>query len=113
MSLKRVMTIVRPASGGLVIHNPIALEESGMKEIEDLGTPELLIVPSAFHRLDAPVFKRRYPSARVLTPKGARSKVREVMTVDGIYADFPADDGIRLEMLSGMRDAEGAMLVTS
>lgn len=113
MSLKRVMTIVRRASGGLVIHNPIALEESAMREIEDLGAPEILIVPSAIHRLDAPIFKRRYPSARVLTPKGARAKVEEVVAVDGDYSDFPADDSVRLEMLAGMRDAEGAMLVTS
>src|SRR5512143_2829371 len=53
----RVMTIVKLASGGLVIHNAIALEEDAMKELEAFGDPEILIVPNGFHRLDAKVYK--------------------------------------------------------
>src|SRR5258706_9731519 len=70
----RVMTIVKLASGGLVIHNGIALEEDAMKEIEAFGTPEVLIVPNGFHRLDAKVYKDRYPKLKVLCPAGATKK---------------------------------------
>src|ERR1044071_493254 len=68
----RVMTIVKLASGGLLIHNGIALAEPEMKEIEAFGKPEILIVPNGFHRLDCKVFKQRYPDVRVLCPAQAR-----------------------------------------
>ena len=63
----RVMTIVKLASGGLVIHNAIALEEDQMKEIEAFGDPEILIVPNGFHRLDAKVYKQRYGTTQPAT----------------------------------------------
>jgi hypothetical protein len=113
MSLKRVMVIARLADGRLVIHNAIALPPEAMQEIERWGKPAFLIVPSAFHRLDAPAYKARYPELRVLCPQGARKAVSEVLAVDGDYGDFPSDDSVRFEMLHGMADAEGAMIVRS
>lgn len=113
MSLKRVMTIVRKRDGALVIHSAIALEESAMRELEGLGTPTYLIVPNRAHRLDAPGYKARYPTLRVFTPQGGRSKVAEVVTVDGSYQDFPHDREVQLEMLHGVGDSEGAMIVRS
>jgi hypothetical protein len=108
MSLKRVMTIARLADGRLVIHNAIALEELAMQQIERWGTPAFLVVPSGIHRLDAPAYKRRYPRLRVLAPKGARTKVAQVVPVDGTYEDFPDDPNVRFETLHGMNDLEGA-----
>jgi hypothetical protein len=113
MSLKRAMTIVRLNDGGLVLHNAVALEEPAMKELESLGSPAFLIVPSASHRLDAPAFKRRYPALRVFAPAGSRAKVAEVLQVDGTYDDFPANDTVRFETLNGVKALEGAMIVTS
>jgi hypothetical protein len=113
MSLKRVMTIARLGDARLVIHNGIALSEPAMREIEAWGTPAFLLVPSPHHRLDAPAYKRRYPALRVLTPRGARSGVEQVMQVDGSYEDFHADDSVRLEPLRGVNDAEGVMFVRS
>ncbi len=113
MSLKRNMAVVRLPSGELVIHNAVALNENAMREIEAWGTPTYLLVPSRFHRLDAPAFKKRYPSLRVLTPKNARTKVAEVIAVDGSYEDFPASDAVRLETLRATGSMEGAMLVRS
>src|SRR5690606_28531774 len=66
-----------------------------------------------FHRLDARVFKERYPKAAVLCPSGSREKVEEVVAVDGAYEDFPADPGVRLETLDGVGAAEGVMIVES
>lgn len=113
MSLKRVMVIARLSDGRLVIHNGIALEESAMQEIERWGKPAFLIVPGALHRLDAPAYKARYPELRVLCPSGSRKRVGEVLAVDGSYEDFPSDPNVRFEMLHGVREAEGAMLVRS
>ena len=69
MSLKRTMVVARRNDGKLVIHSGIALDDAGMAEIERFGSPAFLIVPNGGHRLDAPAYKKRYPSLRVFTPK--------------------------------------------
>ena len=113
MSLKRVMTVVKLESGGLAIHSAIALREAEQAQLEAWGPPELLLVPSAMHRLDAPRYARRYPGLRVLAPAGSRSKVAQVVRVDGTYADFPGDRVLELRTLSGTADREGMLCVRS
>lgn len=113
MSLKRNMTVVRLTDGRLILHNAIALDEAGMKQLEQLGTPAFMVVPNGGHRLDAPAFKKRYPALRVLAPKGSRAKVEEVVPVDLEYEDFPADDTVRFETLHGVSEGEGVMIVRS
>ena len=108
----RVMTLVKLQSGGVLIHNAIALEEAQMKEIEAFGKPEILIVPNGFHRLDAKVFKQRYPNLRVLAPAGARKKVAQVVPVDGTYDDYK-DDQVQLFHLDGAKQHEGVVQVKS
>lgn len=113
MSLRRNMVIARQGDGRLVIHNGMALGDDAMQRIESWGTPAFLLVPNAFHRLDAPAYKKRYPDLRVLTPAGARQAVEHVVAVDGSYDDFPLDPAVRLETLEGLRGREGAMIVRS
>ncbi len=113
MPLKRVMAVAKRASGDLVVHNGVALEEDRMKELDAWGPVRTLIVPNAFHRIDAARFKARYPEAKVYCPAGARAKVEKVVAVDGVYADFPSDDVVKLETLEGTADGEGVMTVKS
>jgi hypothetical protein len=115
MSLKRVMTVVRleGPSSPLVIHNAIALEEPAMRELEAWGTPQFLLVPNGAHRLDAPAFKKRYPQLKVFAPPGSRTKVHEVVPVDGSYLDFPDAPNIELRALPGIAETEGAVIVRS
>ncbi len=114
MTLKRTMTVVRLGGGDLVVHNPIALEEPAMRELDAWGKIAWLVVPNGMHRLDAPRYKARYPSAKVLTPPGARQKVEEQLTVDATTDASPiADDAVRFEALQGVKDAESAMIVRS
>jgi hypothetical protein len=112
-SMRRVMTIAKRSDGKLVIHSAIALEEPLMREIEAFGEPAFLLVPHVRHRMDAPRFKRRYPNLKILATRGALAKAREVVAVDGTYEDYPSDRDVTLEMLHGMNDSEGAMLVRS
>jgi hypothetical protein len=113
MTLKRCMTVVRLADSRLVIHSAIALDEPSMRELEAWGRPAYLLVPSAYHRLDAPAYKARYPDLTVLTPASARAKVEALVRVDGTYTDFPEDPALRLEHLAALDQKEGAMLVRS
>jgi hypothetical protein len=113
MSLKRVMVVVRLADAQLLIHNGIALDEPAMAEIERFGVPSFLVVPSGGHRLDAPAYKKRYPSLRVYAPRGARDKVERMVPVDATYEDFPANETAYFERLNGVNDTEGALIVRS
>jgi hypothetical protein len=53
LTLPRRMTVVRLASGDLVIFSAIALKEEDMAMLESLGRPAFLVVPSQMHRHDA------------------------------------------------------------
>jgi hypothetical protein len=107
------MVIARLENGELVVHNPVALEDQLMKEIEGWGTIAWIVVPNGYHRLDSRIFHERYPSAKVLAPRGARKKVEEVVPVSGDYDAFPADPRVTLEMVDGVGDAEGVLKVRS
>jgi hypothetical protein len=109
----RVMTLARLKDGRLVIHNAIALEEPLMKEIESFGTPAAIVVPNGFHRLDAKVYKQRYPDAKIYCPKAAKKKVSQVVPVDGTYDDAPGDATVSLKHLDGTREGEGVLQVSS
>ncbi|EYF05103.1 hypothetical protein [Chondromyces apiculatus] len=112
-SLRRVMTVARMGDGRLVIHSAIALDPEAMREIEAWGEPAFLLIPHTRHRMDAPRYKQRYPGLRVLAPKAVFHAAAKVVPVEGTYEDFPADEAIRLEMLRGVDQAEGAMIVRS
>lgn len=91
-ALPRRMTIVRLSGRRLVIFSAIALKEDEMRRVEDYGRPAFLLVPNAIHRLDAKIWKDRYPSIKVITPAGARSKVEKIVPVDSTSGDFGDPD---------------------
>jgi hypothetical protein len=99
--LQRQMVLGRMRDGRIVIHNGIALDDAGMKEIEAWGKPAVLFVPNSFHRQDAGIWKQRYPELTVVAPKGARKRVEKIVKVDAITEDAPHDDTVRLRPLDG------------
>lgn len=113
MALRRQMIVIRLNDGSLVIHSAIAVDEETRAGLEALGQPSILVVPSAFHRLDAPAFKARYPNIEVVCPAGARSKVEEAVAVDRTYAQVEPTDTLSFEHLDGLADAEGVLTVRS
>ncbi|HEX3777390.1 MAG TPA: hypothetical protein VHV51_23120, partial [Polyangiaceae bacterium] len=84
----RRMTVARTKSGKLVIYSAIALDEGEMRALEDFGAPSFLIVPNDIHRMDAKIWKNRYPELTVIAPAGVRKKVEEVVAVDRTAIDF-------------------------
>jgi hypothetical protein len=112
-NISRRMTVARLGNGGLVIHNAVALDEPSMKEIEAFGEPAYLLVPNGFHRQDAFIYKQRYPKLRVLCPKAAVSKVKQVVATDGTYDEFPKDPRIQVFHMRGAKEREGALIVES
>jgi hypothetical protein len=100
LELPRRMTVVRLHTGGLAIFSAIALQEPDMAEIEALGRPAFLIVPSLRHRLDAPAYATRYPSIIVVAPRTGKEKIAEVVRVDTSTPDF-GDPSVRYVEIVG------------
>jgi len=113
IGLKRVMVIAKRDDGRLVLHGLMALEESAQKQVETLGEPAFLIVPSGYHRMDAARYRDRYPNAKMLCPSGARRAVEKVAKVDGTYEDYPRDGSTELIDIDGLAKREGALVVRS
>ena len=107
-TLQRRMTVVRLHDGRLVIFSAIALDEDEMKKLEDFGTPAFLIVPCDNHRLDAKIWKDRYPGMTVVAPEGAREKVEKVVHVDSNHAEF-GDTDVSFIIVPGTRGHEAAL----
>lgn len=110
---QRRMTIAKRADGKLVIHNAIALADDEMKELESFGKPAYLIVPNGFHRMDALIYKQRYPELDVLCPAAARKRISELVPVAGHLDEMPPDDTVQLFHLRGLKQREGALVVKS
>jgi hypothetical protein len=107
-NMKRRMTVVRLRDRRLVIFSAIALDEEEMWALENFGEPAFLIVPNDHHRLDAKIWKDRYPGIKVITPPGAREKVEKAVPVDATAADF-GDPDVMLVTVPGTREHEVAL----
>lgn len=106
----RHMTIVRLNGGRLAIFSAIALDEARMAQLEALGTPTFLIVPSGIHRIDAKPWKDRYPQLSVIAPENASERVGDVVPIDTTYLDL-GDRSVRLDYVPGTNFRELYMLV--
>ncbi len=73
-AVPRNMTIYRLPDGRLILYSVIAMHEDGMRALEALGTPAIMIMPHDRHQMDAPFYKRRYPNLRVLAPDPGKAR---------------------------------------
>ena len=108
--LPRRMTVARLNDSRLVVFNAIALDEVEMRALEDYGRPAFLVVPNDHHRLDARVWKERYPSLQVVAPEGSRTKVEEVVHVDTTAPSF-GDPNVQFVTVPGTRGHEAALVI--
>jgi hypothetical protein len=106
----RRMTVVRLNDSRLVIYSAIALDDGEMQSIEAFGEPAYLIVPGDLHRMDAKIWKDRYPDIIVLAPAGIRERVEKVVPVDQTTADFD-DPRVRFVTVPGTEEHEAALVV--
>ena len=102
----REMVIYQLGEQDLLIHSAIALNEASMRQLESLGTPKIMIVPNRIHRIDARVYKQRYPELLVVAPRVAKSYVEEEVTVDAIAEELLPNYGIVCHQPMGIRPQE-------
>jgi hypothetical protein len=111
MPLKRVMSVARRKDGGLVVHNAIAVDDAALAELAAWGPVRTIIVPNAFHRLDAVPFHERFPEAQVVCPAGTRDKVEQVVKVDATYEALAPDEHVEVQTVDGVKAREGVVIV--
>lgn len=106
----RRMTVVRLRDGRLVVFSAVALADAEMNVLERFGRPAFLVVPNDKHRLDAQVWKERYPDMEVVAPRGSGEKVADVVMVDSTAPDF-GDPDVKFVTVPGTGDSEAALVV--
>jgi hypothetical protein len=98
LPLPRNMVVWRHPSAGLVIYNPVALDDAGMGALEALGDVRWVVAPCEYHRTDIGVFKERYPDAMALCPACATAATAKVTQPDGTLEEvFP---GLGIEVVA-------------
>lgn len=113
MPLRRKMVVARLTNGQLLIHNALCLDDDQMALLDALGPVGFIVVPNAWHRLDAGAWAQRYPNAKVVCPTQASKRVSELVRVDGDYASLPQDPSVQLLPLDGCKAGEGVLIVRS
>jgi len=102
----RNMVVYRMKNGkGLWLWSTVALVESEMKKIDDLGKVAFISVPNGFHRIDCGVYHQRYPEAKVICPTNARQKVEKKCPVNAVdeESDIFAGTGIKVVPTVGIK----------
>jgi hypothetical protein len=111
--MKRRMSVIRLTDGSLVVHSAICLAEEAQAELDRFGPVRFIVVPNAFHRMDAPAYAARYPDAKVLCPDPVRGAVARRVRVDGSLDDLPADPTLSHGALAGSSIQENVLTVRS
>lgn len=104
--LHRNMVVVKLASGDLVIHSAIALDDVGMAALETIGRPAYAIVPNAQHQMDAPFYAARYPALRLVCPAQARLEIRPAGSIAAAAEEVLPGLGFRLHAVPGSKAKE-------
>jgi hypothetical protein len=72
------MTVIRLASGDVVLHSPSHFDEALARGVAGLGPVEAIIAPGNFHHLHVPSWQRAFPSARTYACPGVDERARRL-----------------------------------
>ena len=104
--LKRNMTVYRLKDGTLLLHSVVALHESGMRALEALGKPSVMVVPHPMHTMDAPFYKERFPGLRIVAAADSTKKLDGKVKVDATPDEALLELGVRARIAPGMKYTE-------
>lgn len=98
------MTIVRLASGFLLVHSPVRPTDALKNELSALGEVRFIIAPNKFHHLYAGEFAAAYPDARIYGAPGLKEK-RKDLELHGVLSDEPEpywEDSLEQHVFEGI-----------
>ncbi len=78
MRMTTRMTVVRLASGELVLHSPVRMDDALEAELRSLGEVKWVVSPNLYHHLFIRRALERFPSASLLAPPGLAEKVPDL-----------------------------------
>ena len=107
LPLPRNMTIYRLSDGRLLLYSVVALNDDGMRTLEQLGEPAVMVVPHVGHLMDAAFYKERYPKLQVVAHKPPARRL-EKEYAGRVPVDSTPDEalpalGIRFRYAPGMK----------
>jgi hypothetical protein len=102
LPIGRRMTIARLADGSLAVHSAVLADDATMAALDRLGPVRFLVVPSGYHRLDAPRYAARYPDAKVVAMPASQARVAARVAVTGDYGLLPTGPELGFEPLAGL-----------
>ena len=95
------MTVLRQASGELVLHSPIPLDEALREALENLGNVAHVLAPSIMHNLFLTPYDQQYPDARFWAVPKFASKYPK-LRADAILDESTQLTGLRFAQIAGM-----------
>lgn len=98
------MTVVRLASGFLLVHSPIRPTDALKSELSTLGDIRFIIAPNKFHHLYAAEFAAAFPDARLYGAPGLKEK-RKDLNLHGVLSDEPEpywEDSLKQHVFDGI-----------
>lgn len=113
MHVKRRMSIVRLADGGLVFYHPIPLDEPSLKEVLAWGKPKALVVGYAGHGVDAHAFGEKLGIGIYGPGRNLDGLKKRWPNLAGTLDDLPKDPSCVFEQLDGTKTGEPVQIVKS
>lgn len=98
------MTVVRLASGFLLVHSPIRPTNAMREELSGLGEVRFIVAPNKYHHLYAGEFAAAFPDARLYIAPGLQEK-RKDLRFHGILSDEPEpywEDSLKQHVFRGI-----------
>ena len=108
-AFRRRMTVMKTSADGLILHSAIALPEERLRELEQFGKVEAIVVPNYFHDSDASWFSDRYPDAKVFASTTVVKKVQarcqktQVLALESAWSEAPWAKEIHCIPIEGLR----------
>jgi hypothetical protein len=95
-------TVIRLNDGGLLVHSAAPRTPALEEELRALGPVRFLVVPNAWHHLGAPALAASFPEAKVVGPRSALTRNKDLkLDLDiadpEFLADIPELEAIALE----------------
>jgi hypothetical protein len=104
------MTVLRLASGALVVHSPIPIDPALKEEVDAHGPVRVIVAPNIYHHTYASSAVEAWPDARLIAPARLRKK-RPDLRIDAHLEDglgVPADE-VELLPIEGTMLSETAL----
>jgi hypothetical protein len=102
LPIGRRMTVWRAGDGRLAVHSAVCVDAPTLAALEVLGPIGWIVVPSGFHRLDAPRWKARFPAAAVVAQPAAHRRIAARVAVDGELDRLPPGGDVTWQAADGV-----------